>query len=180
MKYSLGSTRLSGDVISDFLAVAHHSGVLSADAASKLTTELHGSKVVTREDVAAKLVEKRAITAYQAEKLLAGLGEECVLAGRYLILQQLGAGAMGAVFLGQDRKLDRNVAIKVLPAHSVADPDAVARFQREAMALAKLSHPNIIQAYDSDEDVGRYFLVMEYAQGANLADVLRAKGRIAP
>jgi serine/threonine-protein kinase len=60
--------------------------------------------------------------------------------------------------LANDTRLDRRVAIKILPPESAHNPDAVARFQREAKALAKLSHPGIVQAYDSEEDNGRHFL----------------------
>jgi serine/threonine protein kinase len=100
--------------------------------------------------------------------------------GRYQLLGKLGQGGMGTVFLANDTRLDRRVAIKVLPPESVHDPDAVARFQREAKALAKLSHPGIVQAFDAEEDNGRHFLVMEYVEGQSLLDVLKREGRIAP
>jgi eukaryotic-like serine/threonine-protein kinase len=66
-----------------------------------------------------------------------------LLAGRYRLLQKLGQGGMGAVYLGLDTRLQRQVAVKLLPPGSVHDADAVARFHREARALAKLSHPNV-------------------------------------
>jgi len=171
---------LSQDQLAEFLESAQKSGLLSAADAGTLSRELRENGAATRDDAVAKLVDKKLLTPFQAEQLLAGHGEECVLAGRYFIRQKLGAGAMGAVYLADDKKLDRAVAIKVLPAQSVTDAGAVARFQREAKALAKLSHPNIIQAYDSDEDAGRQFLVMEYAEGTNLGEVIRARGRIPP
>jgi predicted transposase YbfD/YdcC len=110
-------------------------------------------------DVVATLVERRLLTGFQAGRLLAGQGSECTLADRYVIRQELGAGAMGTVYLAHDRKLDRAVAIKILPPQSVADQDAVARFQREAMAMAKLSHPNIVQAHDADADAGADYVL---------------------
>jgi len=100
--------------------------------------------------------------------------------GRYRLLQQLGQGGMGTVYLALDTKLDRRVAIKVLPAQSVNDAGAVARFQREAKALAKLSHPGIVQAHDADSVEGRHFLVMEHVEGTSLADLLKEKGRPPP
>jgi serine/threonine protein kinase len=100
--------------------------------------------------------------------------------GRYQLLGKLGQGGMGTVYLANDTRLDRRVAVKVLPPESVYNPDAVARFQREAKALAKLSHPGIVQAFDSEEDNGRHFLVMEYVEGQSLLDVLKRDGRIAP
>src|SRR5262245_38593390 len=100
--------------------------------------------------------------------------------GRYQLLAKLGEGAMGHVYLAHDQRLDRRVAIKVLPEGSVNDPGAVARFQREAKALAQLAHPGIIQAHDSEEADGRHFLVMEYVEGKSLAQLLKEKGRLAP
>jgi hypothetical protein len=100
--------------------------------------------------------------------------------GRYRILQKLGQGGMGDVYLAHDGKLDRRVALKVLPAERISDQDAIARFQREAKALAKLSHPGIVQAFDSEEDQGRHFLVMEYVEGQSLADLLKEKRRVGP
>jgi len=105
---------------------------------------------------------------------------ERVLAGRYQLLEKLGAGSMGTVYKAQDLKLGRIVAVKVLPERSMPDPEAVARFQREARALAKLSHPAIVQAYDEDQDAGRHFLVMEFVAGRNLATVLQDKGSLPP
>jgi hypothetical protein len=100
--------------------------------------------------------------------------------GRYQPVARLGAGGMGEVWLARDTRLDRAVAVKLLPAHAVNDPDAVGRFRREAKALAKLSHPGIVQAHDSEEDAGRHFLVMEYVEGQSLAALLKEKGRVAP
>jgi hypothetical protein len=100
--------------------------------------------------------------------------------GRYQLLTKLGRGGMGEVYLARDTELDRDVALKLLPPESVHDPDAVGRFQREARALAKLSHPGIVQAFDSGSDGGRHFLVMEYVEGQSLAALLRDGGRIPP
>jgi serine/threonine protein kinase len=100
--------------------------------------------------------------------------------GRYQILDKLGQGSMGTVYLARHTRLDRCVALKVLPPESVHDPDAVARFRCEARALARLGHPGIVQFYDSEEDNGRHFLVMEYVEGQSLAAVLKEKGRLPP
>ena len=102
------------------------------------------------------------------------------LADRYQLIEKLGAGAMGTVYKAEDVKLGRTVAIKILPERSTPDPEAVARFQREARALAKLSHAAIVQAFDEDQDGGRHFLVMEYVAGKNLAAVIKDKGAVPP
>src|SRR5262245_13254363 len=111
------------------------------------------------------------------DDLANGPSGQGVFAGRYRLLKKLGEGGMGTVYLAEDNKLDRCVALKLLPPHSVNDAQAVARFHREAKALAKLSHPGIVQAYDTDSSDGRHFLVMEYVEGVSLAEVLREKGR---
>jgi serine/threonine protein kinase len=100
--------------------------------------------------------------------------------GRYQLQAELGHGAMGTVYLARDTHLDRQVAIKVLPPHCTNDPGAVARFRREAKALARLSHPAIVQAYDTGEMGDKHFLVMEYVEGTSLAGVLKDKGRLPP
>jgi serine/threonine protein kinase len=100
--------------------------------------------------------------------------------GRYLLLKKLGQGGMGTVYLAWDNRLNRRVALKVLPPHSLHDPAAVRRFQREAQALAQLSHPGIVQAHDADAEGERHFLVMEYVEGHSLAQLLKDKGRLPP
>jgi hypothetical protein len=99
---------------------------------------------------------------------------------RYRLLQKLGEGGMGAVWLAYDTKLDRHVALKLLPPQRLHDADAVARFRREAKALAQLSHPGIVQAYDSDAEGGQHFLVMEYVEGLSLARLLKEQGKLSP
>ena len=74
------------------------------------------------------------------------------IVGNYKIEQKLGEGGMGAVFRARDAQLERAVAVKVLPEGKLSDAQAVARFRREAKALAQLSHPGIIQAHDSGQD----------------------------
>ena len=97
------------------------------------------------------------------------------VAGRYRIDGRLGAGGMSTVFLAVDRVLERRVAVKLLAEHLAEDDAFVARFRREALAAAKLQHPNIVQVFDSGEDPesGRHFIVMEYVDGPSCADLLR-------
>src|SRR5687767_11409990 len=92
--------------------------------------------------------------------------------GSYQILSALGAGGMGEVYRARDTRLDRLVAIKILPQTFVADADRVARFQREAKVLASLNHPNIGAIYGLDEADGVKALVMELVEGEDLAQRL--------
>jgi len=88
--------------------------------------------------------------------------------GSYEILAPLGAGGMGEVYRARDAKLDRDVAVKVLPAHLTADPDSLARFEREAKAVAALSHPNILSIFDFGTHGGVSYAVTELLEGETL------------
>src|SRR5574341_2264151 len=90
------------------------------------------------------------------------------LSQRYEIISPLGAGGMGEVYLARDIRLDRDVAVKVLPEHLAQDPGALGRFEREAKALAALNHPNILSIYDFGEQDGVAFAVMELLKGETL------------
>ncbi len=92
----------------------------------------------------------------------------------YQVLSKLGEGGMGEVYRARDIKLGREVAIKVLPDATAGDEDRVARFEREAKALAALNHPHIAALYGMEEASGRHFLVMELVEGDTLADRLKA------
>src|SRR6202011_566206 len=90
------------------------------------------------------------------------------LLGPYEILAPIGAGGMGEVYRARDPRLDRDVAIKVLPERLSKDPQALARFQREARAVAALSHPNILAIYDVGSDQGVTYAVTELLEGETL------------
>lgn len=93
--------------------------------------------------------------------------------GTYEIIGLLGAGGMGEVYRATDTKLNRQVAIKVLPEVYASDPDRVARFHREAQAVAALNHTNIAAIYDLAESGATKFLVLELIEGDTLADRIR-------
>lgn len=92
--------------------------------------------------------------------------------GRYQVLATLGAGGMGEVYRALDTRLDREVAIKILPPHLAATPDALLRFEREAKAVAALSHPNILAIHDFGADEGVHYAVMELLKGETLRHCL--------
>src|SRR6202040_2924548 len=94
--------------------------------------------------------------------------------GHYRILEHIAAGGMGVVYRAHDQQLERDVAIKVLPAGTLADEAARKRFRKEALSLAKLNHPNIATIHDFDTDGETDFLVTEYIAGESLDKKLAA------
>ena len=103
-----------------------------------------------------------------------------VIAGRYELGERLGYGGMSTVQLAVDRRLERQVAVKLLAEHLADDSQFVSRFRREALAAARLVHPNIVQVFDFglDEASGRHYIVMEYIQGRSGAEILREETRL--
>ncbi len=99
--------------------------------------------------------------------------------GSYEIVAAIGAGGMGEVYRARDVRLGRDVAVKVLPSHVAGDPELRQRFEREARALAALSHPHICPVFDVGQHEGIDFLVMEYLEGETLAQRLSEVGRVA-
>ncbi|MGC4030700.1 MAG: protein kinase [Tepidisphaeraceae bacterium] len=105
---------------------------------------------------------------------------EPVTLGGYQIVQKLGQGGMGAVYMARQLSLDRSVAVKVLTPELAGDASFVSRFTREAYAAAQLVHHNIVQVYDIGEDKGRHYYSMEYVPGENLASLVQRNGKLDP
>jgi tRNA A-37 threonylcarbamoyl transferase component Bud32 len=103
------------------------------------------------------------------------LPPELVNHPRYRVLKLLGQGGMGAVYLAEHLVMGRRVALKTISTHFLANREAVARFHREVRAAAKLVHPNIVTAFDAEQAGNLHFLVMEYVDGASVADYARRK-----
>jgi serine/threonine protein kinase/tetratricopeptide (TPR) repeat protein len=97
------------------------------------------------------------------------------MVSHYRIIEKIGAGGMGEVYLAEDTKLDRKVALKFLPQHLCQNADCTARFTREAQATAKLSHPNIVTIFEVSDFNGRPFFAMEHVEGMTLKDVIDGK-----
>lgn len=170
----------SDRTISHFLSRLSDSGVLSDAALSEVTSK--SSECNPDEDAksfATDLVRQSKLTLFQANTLYKGLPVGLVL-GNYVILDEIGSGGMGKVYRARHRRMNRIVAVKVLSEKAIQSAAAVARFHREVEAAARLSHPNIVAAYDADEADGCHYLVMEYIDGKDLEQQVKAEGLYAP
>jgi eukaryotic-like serine/threonine-protein kinase len=107
---------------------------------------------------------------------------DTLFADRYRLERRLGVGGMATVQLAMDTRLERRVAVKLLAEHLAQDSSFVSRFRREALAAARLVHPNVVQVFDfgADEASGRPFIVMEWVDGPSCAEILRELGRLEP
>ena len=127
------------------------------------------------QELARQLVQQKHLTRFQAQEIYLGRAKSLFL-GNYTLLDKIGAGGMGQVFKAEHRRMKRLVAIKMLPRSLTRDAAAVARFEREVEAAAKLEHPNIVTAYDADQAGDVHFLVMQYVEGSDLAAIVKKSG----
>jgi len=164
-----------------FLATIRKSGLVETE---RLQRSLNEYETVRADDddgvsLAEFFVSNNVLTKWQAEKLLQGKHKGYFL-GKYRLMSLLGKGGMSSVFLAEHILMRRRCAIKVLPTKRVADSSYLARFHREAQAVAALDHPNIVRAYDVDHQVDReaeiHFLVMEYVEGMSLQELVAKNG----
>jgi serine/threonine protein kinase/DNA-binding response OmpR family regulator len=164
------------DSVDDFVQILLDAGLVPREEIEEARRALAGAGLPTTDDtLARRLSESGRLTDYQIKLVRAGQRAELVI-GNYEILDRIGAGGMGAVFKARHRRMKRIVALKVLSLQLVKDDAFVRRFQREVETLARLSHPNIVMAYDADEGESGPFLVMEYVEGRDLSSVVAAEG----
>lgn len=129
--------------------------------------------------LARQAIQLKSLTLWQAQQLLAGRTSGYKV-DRYVLLDLIGQGGMGRVYLARDTRLNRHVALKILSPERMSNPRAIARFQREARVGAQLQHENLVRIYDFGESSGRYFLVMEYIEGKTIGTLISEHGRLAP
>jgi eukaryotic-like serine/threonine-protein kinase len=148
---------------------------LADDDVLKVFLQQSGPLPSSADDTATRLVLSGILTEFQARFILQGKHKGFRL-GPYRLLDQIGAGGMGQVYLAEHVHLHRRVAIKVLPSRLASDKSGVQRFYREARAVAALDHPNVVRAYDVAFESNAHFLVLEYIQGRSLEEVLAEAG----
>src|SRR5919204_4041076 len=164
----------SPTTINEFLDLVRKSGVLDEKRLDAHVDRLRAEGDLPAEPnrLAGVLVRDGLLTQFQAEQFLLGKWRRFTI-GKYKVLERLGSGGMGSVYLCEHKLMRRRVAVKVLPAAKANDEASLGRFYREARAVAAVDHPNIVRAYDIDQEENLHFLVMEYVDGTNLQDLIK-------
>jgi serine/threonine-protein kinase len=145
------------------------------EAFDKVRAKHSGSLPSDPVAVCKELEELGLITRWQSEKILQGKYKGFFL-GRHKLLGHLGSGGMSSVYLAEHLGMRHKRAIKVLPKSKLGNNSYLERFQREAKAIASLNHPNIVRAYDIDNEKDTHYLVMEYVEGADMQTLVRKHG----
>lgn len=166
-----------------FLEMVAKSRLVEPAALTKFTNTLHdtfGEPLPTdASKIASAMVDAKLLTSWHTDKLLAGKYKGFFL-GKYKLLGHIGTGGMSSVYLAEHVRMQDKRAIKVLPRTRVKDATYLARFQLEAKAIASLSHPNIVLAYDIDNEGDTHYIVMEYVEGVDLQVLVRRDGPLPP
>ncbi len=164
--------------IDELLDLSQKSGILDRKGLDEYLERLRaGPDAPTGpQGLADVLVRDGLLTRFQADQLLRGKWRNFLVGNKYKLLQRIGEGGMGTVWLCEHVRLRRRVALKVLPPAHTKDPSALERFHREGRAVAQLDHPNIVKVHDSDDDGKTHYLVMEYVEGSSLQDIIKRKG----
>lgn len=163
--------------VDEFLDLMRKSGVVDEKRFDPYLQRLRTSGGLPKEPskCAGLLVRDGFLTHFQAEQIMQGKWRRFTI-GKYKVLERLGSGGMGSVYLCEHKLMRRRVAVKVLPTAKAQDPSSLERFYREARAVAALDHPNIVHAYDIDQDEALHFLVMEYVDGSSFQEIIKAAG----
>ncbi|PQO47800.1 serine/threonine-protein kinase [Blastopirellula marina] len=146
-------------------------------AIERLRTEHDGQIPTDLDQLQDFFVEQDLLTDWHCEKLRIGKYKGFFLS-KYRLLKHLGTGGMSSVYLGEHTLMNRKVAIKVLPRRRVHDASYLARFHLEAEAAARLDHPNIVRAFDVDNENDTHYIVMEFVPGSDLQQVVRERGPV--
>ena len=133
------------------------------------------SRFMQPRDLVKALIHGGLITQFQGDQLLQGKWRGFTL-GKYRVLERIGSGGMGTVYLCEHAMVGRKVAVKVLPTSQSNNPAALGRFYREARAAGVLDHPNLVKAHDIDQEGGLHFLVMDYVDGSSLQAIVTKFG----
>jgi len=164
-----------------FLQMVAKSGIVDAKASDRLVGKVRkkfdGGLPANPKKLASLFVREGLLTDWHVDKLLAGKYKGFFL-GKYKLLGHIGTGGMSSVYLSEHIRMGDKRAIKVLPKSRVHDATYLARFMLEAKAIASLNHPNIVLAYDIDNEEDVHYIVMEYVDGVDLHQLVKRDGAI--
>lgn len=164
--------------VAEFLSALDRSRLLDSRFLRQIHEQVAAApKGLTVERLAASLLRARVLTQFQILRLLDGHADGFYL-GQYKLFDVLGRGGMGTVYLAEQMSMRRLVALKVIKNLEDCPPETLVRFRREARAMAALSHPNIIPAFDYEELDGVPFLAMEYVEGINTFKLVKCFGKL--
>jgi tRNA A-37 threonylcarbamoyl transferase component Bud32 len=183
---AMGGVRMGKLKVDTFIDLVRRSGLVDKDRLAETlavaTAEIERAEPLVAGNaqdearlVSRHLIDAGLLTEWQSKKLLEGRGRGFFL-GKYKLLDHLGTGGMSNVYLAEHVNMQRRVAVKVLPTYRVHDSSYLARFYREARAAAALDHPNIVHAYDVDNQGDTHYLVMELIQGQDLQQIVKRQG----
>lgn len=161
--------------VDEFLDLVRKSGVVDEKRLDAYLAKSRATFPPEMTKVAGLLIQNGIITNFQSENILLGKWKRFSI-GKYKILERLGSGGFAQVYLCEHKLMRRKVAVKVLPIAKNKGSSARDRFYREARALDKLDHPNIVHFYDIDQDSDLHFIVLEYVDGSNLQEIVRKSG----
>ncbi len=175
---------MSVEVTSErFLELVEKSRLVEAGALTRIRTKLRekfGEQLPDDPARIANAMKKEGLlTSWHIEKLLTGKYKGFFL-GKYKLLGHIGSGGMSSVYLAEHTRMHDKRAIKVLPRTRVKDSTYLARFQLEAQAIASLNHPNIVSAFDIDNEGDTHYIVMEYVDGVDLQQLVKRDGPLDP
>jgi len=163
--------------VEELLGLIRKSGMVEETKLNAYLTRRQGGRGLPAEaqEAAEGMVADGLITNFQAEQYMLGKWRGFTI-GKYKLLERVGVGGMGQVFLCEHMFMKRRVAVKVLPPAKAEQPAALGRFYREARAAGSIEHPNIVRTHDIDQDGNLHFIVMEYVDGSNLLDIVKKFG----
>jgi serine/threonine protein kinase len=168
--------------VPEYLELVRKSGLVPDDRLTEVLDRHRAARTLpdTIDKLIVLLVREGLLTIFQGRNIKQGKYRKFTIGSKYRLLELIGHGGMGAVYLCEHSMMRRLVAVKVLPTNKLDDKSNLERFQREARAVAALDHPNIVRAYDLDKEDNIHFLVMEYVDGHSLQEIVARHGTMDP
>ena len=160
--------------LASFVEGLKKSGMLNSEQIDHIVT-LAMAPEADPQVIARDIVQQGWLTPFQVKMIWKGRGDELII-NQYVLVDRLGEGGMGEVYRARHRRMERDVALKVIRKERINSPEAIKRFQREIQTAAQLAHENIVMAYDADHYGDKHFFAMEYVEGTTLSRLIKDNG----